>query len=174
MVSFNDRSTLAGGRLSEVLRVGERYGCPVCRYGELEALFMVEALTCTFCRHIFTIDVTQYYLRLEDNAQRLQWQRLGGRWLSARTRLSSDWMLVVWSLALTFVLLPTFLVGLVYHTFPPLPGQSSSLFPLIWVGLTFLAHGVIAGWLLFEHYQFPLYIAVRFYMWRLFNPLVRE
>jgi hypothetical protein len=174
MMSFRDGGGLAGSRLSDILQVGECYGCPVCRYGQLEALFMVEALNCTFCHHIFTIDATQRYLRLEDNAQRLQWQRWNGRWLSARTRLSSDWMLVVWGLALTFVLLPTFLVGLVYYTFPPLPGQASSLFPLVWVGFTFLAHGIIAVWLLFEHYQFPLYMIVRLYLWRVFNPLVRE
>jgi hypothetical protein len=174
MMNLGDRSSSDAERLSDRLSFDEHYPCPICRYGQLERLFMVEAFTCTFCRHIFTVDASQQYLHLEDNAQPLKWRRQADQWVSARTKLSPDWMLMAWSLGIVFVSVPTTLVGLAYHTFPPLPGQSGSVFPLVWIGLTFLSHGLIVGWLCLEHYQFPLYMVARLYLRRLFSPALRR
>jgi hypothetical protein len=132
MVNSSDRHISLLGRSGELLSFQDHYPCPVCLYGRIEGLFMVDAFACTFCRHIFTVDDVQQCLCLEDRAQ-------------------------------AFIATPTGLVWLGYHTFPPLPNQQGAMFPVLWTGLTFLAHFTIVAWLCLEHFQWPLYVAIRLY-----------
>ncbi|MCG9891380.1 MAG: hypothetical protein MH252_09915 [Thermosynechococcaceae cyanobacterium MS004] len=151
--------------LSEAILLEERYPCPVCRHGQIEALFMVDAFSCGFCRHIFTVD--GLHLRLEDNTQPFRWRWTGDRWKSAQQPISPDWLLILWALGIAFVSVPTALVWLAYHTFPPLPGQSGAEFPVLWTGLVFLSHLVIVSWLWVEQVQLPLYVTAKLYWQRL-------
>jgi hypothetical protein len=169
-MSFGDSQILSSKWLSEAIRFDARYPCPVCRHGHIEGLFMVDAFSCGFCRHIFTIDGR--YLRLEDNIQSFRWRWNGDRWMSLRQELSPDWFLLIWTLAVGFVSIPTALVWLAYHTFPPLPGQSGAGFPALWTGLVFLSHFIIVGWLCAEHFQFPLYVTAKLYWQRFVDQLL--
>lgn len=126
---------------------------------------MVDAFSCTFCRHIFTIDATHQLLRLEDHAQPLRWRWQGGRWTFERSVGSESLRLLV-VLGAVFVLTPTLLVWLAYHTFPPLPSQRGAFIPPLWTGLVFMSHSAILGWLCLEHYQFPFYVTARLYLRR--------
>jgi hypothetical protein len=158
----------------QLLDFDHRYPCPVCRYGQIEGLFLMDAFACGFCRHIFTVDVPHQCLRLEDTAQPLQWRWTGDRWVSARSVVTDDSLLLLWGFGLAFVLVPTALVWLANHTFPPLPnpeGSGGASFPLLWTGLTFLAHGSIVVWFCLEYYQIPLYLMLKLYVQRLFQPV---
>ncbi len=133
---------------------------------------MVDAFSCGFCRHIFTVDNLQH-LRLEDTAQPLQWRWTGDRWVSARSVTTEESLLLIWGLGLAFVLVPTALVWLANHTFPALPSQdgSSPSFSLLWTGLTFLSHGLIVAWFCLEYYQIPIYLMLKLYARRIFQPV---
>ncbi|WP_354634881.1 hypothetical protein [Planktothricoides raciborskii] len=37
----------------------ETYPCPVCRYGEISGLTLMNAFGCHFCQHIFTADLSK-------------------------------------------------------------------------------------------------------------------
>lgn len=163
MVNSSDRHISLLGRSGEPLSFQDHYPCPVCLYGRIEGLFMVDAFACNFCRHIFTVDDAQQCLCLEDHAQAMKWHWSGDRWLFLRYPISPDWLLWVWSLGVAFIATPTGLVWLSYHTFPPLPNQQGAMFPALWTGLTFLAHFTIVAWLCLEHFQWPLYVAMRLY-----------
>ncbi len=133
----------------------------------------MDAFACEFCRHIFTLDDPTQSICFEDHAQQLKWQWNGSRWRSQRP-IPTDWLLIVWGAGVIFVALPTLVVWLSYHTFPPLPSQGGLVFPLVWTGLTFAAHLGIVGWLVLEHYQFPLYITLKLYwgrFWHQFSDL---
>lgn len=159
-----DHQILSSKWLSEAILLDARYPCPVCRHGSIEGLFMVDAFSCRFCRHIFTID--GLHLRLEDNMQPFRWRWNGDRWMSLRKEIPPDWLLLIWALGVGFVAVPTGLIWLAYHTFPPLPSQNSAGFPVLWTGLVFLSHFIIVGWLCVEHFQFPLYVTARLYWQR--------
>ncbi len=141
----------------------ERYPCPACRRGQLESLFMVDAFSCSFCHHIFT--VVGRRLRLEDNANPYQWRWNGSRWKPSR-QLSRDWLLATWIISLAFISVPTGLIWLAHHTFPPLPGQQGAGFSAFWTALVFTLHFSIAGFLLAECFQLPLYITTKLYWQR--------
>jgi hypothetical protein len=163
-MNSRDPQSLSTKWLSEAIRFDVRYPCPVCRHGYIESLFMVDAFSCEFCHHIFTVD--GLHLRLEDNMQPFRWRWNGDRWMSLRKEISPDWLLIIWALGFLFVSLPTALVWLAYHTFPPLPGQSGAGFPAVWTGLVFLSHFIIVAWLYVEHFQFPAYVTAKLYWQR--------
>lgn len=160
--------------VKQSLDFDHRYPCPVCRYGQIEGLFLVDAFSCGFCRHIFTINMPHQYLRLEDTAQPLQWRWTGDRWVSARSVVTDESLLLLWGFSLAFVLVPTALVWLANHTFPPLPNPDGggTSFPLLWTGLTFLSHSSIVAWFSLEYYQIPLYLMLKLYIQRLFQPVL--
>ncbi len=136
------------------------YPCPVCRHGQIQALLLTEAFACNFCRHIFTVDLTDSSLRVEDSSQPLRWRWTGRGWQSVQPGGPElSWM--VWIVGAALVLLPPSLIWVAQHTFPPAPGSSLSFFPLLWTALTFLAHLSLVGWLLVEYYQLPLYVVNR-------------
>jgi hypothetical protein len=173
MVNFSAPLHSWPGKNSVPLSFEERYPCPVCRYGQIEGLFLVDAFSCRFCRHIFTVeDGPQQSLCLEDHAQPMKWRWSGDRWLVLRHPVSRDGLLFAWILGVLFVSIPTVLVWLVHHTFPPLPGQRGFMFPL--VGLTFLAHFTIAGWLCLEYYQWSFYVALKFYSRWMLNQVLPD
>jgi hypothetical protein len=157
--------------LSQPLNFSHQYPCPVCRHGKIEGLFWVEAFSCGFCRHIFTVDSPhQYFLHLEDSAQPLKWRWTGDHWVSARSSaLTDDSRLLVWVMGVAFVLLPTALIWFANYIFPPLPQEGSASFSWIWTGLTFLAHGSIVVWFCLEYYQIPVYLILKLYLRRLFQ-----
>jgi hypothetical protein len=158
--------------LKQPLDFSHRYPCPVCRHGDLEGLFLVDAFSCGFCRHIFTVDSTYQHLCLEDTAQLLQWRWTGDRWVSSRSVLTEDSRLLLWGLSLALVLLPTALVWLSNYILPPLPSQDGTSFPLLWTGLTFFSHASIVGYFCLEYYQIPVYLILKLYVQRLFQPLL--
>jgi hypothetical protein len=158
--------------LSQPLDFGHSYPCPVCRHGDIEGLFLVDAFSCGFCRHIFTVDSLHQHLCLEDTAQPLKWRWTGDRWVSARSIITEESRALLWGLSLAFVLLPPTLVWLTNYTFPPLPNQEGPSFPLLWTGLAFLSHASIVVWFCLEYYQIPLYLIFRLYVQRLFQPVL--
>jgi hypothetical protein len=171
MVDFSDRHSTKRGRLDEPISFDRSYPCPVCRHGQIESLFMVEAFSCGFCRHIFTLEGTQT-LRLEDNTQPLKWHWRDNRWTVLRSDLSMDSMVLIWGFGIAFVFVPTALVWLTYQVFPPLPGQHGAMFTGVWIGLVFLSHFAIVGWLTLEQFQFPLYVTAKLYWQRLWTQVL--
>lgn len=171
MFNFSDRPASKVERLDESISFDRQYPCPVCRYGQIESLFMVEAFSCGFCRHIFTLEGTQT-LRLEDNTQPLKWKWLGDRWTVLRSEISMDWMLLIWGFGIAFVSVPTALVWLTHQVFPPLPGQNGAMFAVVWTGLVFVSHFAIVGWLTLEQFQCPLYVTAKLYWQRLWTQVL--
>ncbi len=136
------------------------YLCPVCRHGQITALCMMDAFACDFCRHIFTANLAAQTLRVEDSVQPMVWRWNGRRWQSANQG-DVDLTITVWVLSVTLALLPSLLVWLPSHIFPPAAGSRGHWVPGLWLGLTFAIHGMMALWLLVEHYQLPGYVMVR-------------
>lgn len=132
----------------------------------------MEAFSCGFCRHIFTVE--GLHLKLEDTAAPYRWRWDGDRWRSLRKELSPDWLLITWGIGILFVSVPTGLVWLAQHTFPPLPGQTGAEFPVLWTGLVFSSHAIIVGWLWVEHFQFPVYVTAKLYWRRLIDQILNR
>ncbi len=162
MANFNHRLLSGVKPKGGPLSFQEHYPCPVCRYGQIEGLFMVDAFSCSFCRHIFTVqNEPQECLLLEDHAQPLKWLWSGDRWSVLRQVISREWLIFAWILGILFVVFPTGIVWLFQQIFPPLPEQSGAMLPLL--GLTFAGHFAIAGWICLEYYQWPFYMTLKFY-----------
>lgn len=132
----------------------EVYPCPICRHGEIAGLVLTDAFACSFCRHIFTADLEEHTLRVEDSSQPLSWRWSGRNWQPIH-REDFDLTLVIWIVGLALVIFPPMLVWFSYKAVP----QPPLMFPTLWTALTLMAHLALVGWLLAEHYQFPLYIA---------------
>jgi hypothetical protein len=131
------------------------YPCPVCRFNQLQAMPLMEAMACDCCRHIFTADWERQLLRMADGHPPLTWYWNGRRWTGVNLE-GAEWGGVYWLFAGAFVLLPTTIIGLAAYTFPPSPDSAFSWFPTAWTGLTLLSHLTIVGWLVMEFYQFPV------------------
>lgn len=134
------------------------YPCPICRHGEIAGLVLTDAFACNFCRHIFTADLEENTLRVEDSSQPLSWRWNGRHWQSVH-REDFDLTLVIWVVGLALVVFPPTLVWFSYGSFRQVTPASYAFFPTFWTGLTLVCHLLLVGWLLAEHYQFPLYIA---------------
>ncbi len=136
------------------------YQCPVCRHGQLSGLTLMDAMACDFCRHIFTLDLEQQILRIEDSSQPTTWRWTGRSWLPLRHH-SPDLLTGVWMFAIALTVMPGLLVWLSYQTFPPLPNSRGAWLPGVWTLLTVAAHSSIVLWLLCEYYQFSLYVSTK-------------
>lgn len=143
----------------------ESYACPVCRHGQIEALTLMDAFACNFCRHIFTANLQEQLIRVEDSSQPFAWRWTGRVWQPAQQG-DFNLTLVIWLVGVALVTLPPGLIWLSYHTFPPLPGSPWYWVPIAWTGLAFLTHFVLVLWLLVEHYQLPSYVALRIQLQR--------
>jgi len=150
------------------LRYDDRYRCPVCYYGELTGMTLMESFGCSFCRHIFTADLPTQVLRLADNTPALSWRWDGQRW-RRRHGTDMDFGPTVVILGTALVVFPTLLVGLAVYLFPPLPDAPGAWFPPVWVGLTGISHLVMVLWLAGESYALPLYRALRVLLSRQFT-----
>jgi rubredoxin len=138
----------------------DSFPCPVCRYGKISTLSLMDAFACDFCRHIFTANLEQQSLKMIDSSLPLTWYWNGGQWQgTARSGVETGWE--TWVLATAFVIFPPALVGVSAYLFPPLPGSPLSWLPVFWTGLTFLLHLACVLWLVVEYYQFPLLIFMR-------------
>ncbi|MBD2101799.1 hypothetical protein H6F94_13085 [Leptolyngbya sp. FACHB-261] len=151
-----------------LLSYEQTYTCPVCRHGQIQGLVLTDAFACNFCRHIFTANLSDNVLRVEDSSQPLQWRWTGRGWQSVQHD-DVNLTLVIWTVGVALVLLPPTLVWMAYHTFPPAAGSALSFFPILWTVLTFLTHLSLVVWLLAEHYQLPLYISNRIRLRTLFS-----
>ncbi|MEB3827964.1 hypothetical protein [Phormidium sp. CCY1219] len=139
------------------------YHCPVCRYGKISELPMMDAFGCQFCNHIFSADIENNSVKLADSSLPLTWYWNGRRWQGAhRAGVELGWP--IWIAAIAIVALPPTVVGLAAYIFPPVPGSSLSWLPQFWTVSAFFAHLTIVIWLLVEYYQFPLLVFVR--AWR--------
>lgn len=144
----------------------QQYLCPICRHGQLTSLTLMDAFACDFCRHIFTANLTEQLLRVEDSSQPMAWRWNGRTWQSL-LQLDSDLTWLVWLFCLGLAVLPPAIVWLPVHTFPPLEGSPAAWLPGVWVILTLVVHGIMSLWLLGEHYQWAPYLAwkVRLRQW---------
>lgn len=138
----------------------DTYLCPVCRHGQIAPLTLMDAFACDFCRHIFTGNLQEQSIHVEDSSQPMTWRWNGHNWKSAN-QMDVDLTIVVWLVGVALVLLPPALIWLSSHTFPPLHGSTWAWFPAVWISLTFGAHFAFVSWLLAEHYQVPIYITYK-------------
>jgi hypothetical protein len=137
------------------------YYCPVCRLGQISPIALMEAFGCNTCHHIYTLNLSQQYLTSADLSPPKHWYWDGRRWFSTYRREVNitGW---VWLLAIGFVLLPTFTIGIAAYIFPPLPDSQLAWFPILWTGLTFFCHLACVVWLIGESLQFPFRAMLRF------------
>jgi rubredoxin len=159
---------------NQSLSYDDRYECPLCRQGEIAALALMDAYGCSFCRHIFTANLTEQVLRTEDSAVPMAWRWNGHAWRHVRSALPGtnhqDLTTLVWVFCLGLMVLPPTIVWLPLQMFPALDGSTGAWFPLFWLVSTAIAHGVMGIWLLAEHYQWGFYIASRERLRRLVAP----
>ncbi len=137
------------------------YPCPVCRHGEITALFMTEAFACNFCQHIFTSQPEEALIRVEDNVQPLSWRWNGKNW-QAVSHEDLDLTLVIWGGGLALIFLPTALVffsGLSLGNDP-----TGNFIAFAWTGLTFITHLTLITWMLAEHYQVSSYVSSKIHV----------
>lgn len=155
-------SSKSAARSSEwrSLNYQETYICPVCRHGQILPLTLMDAFACDFCRHIFTANLRDQTLRVEDSSQPTTWRWTGRTWQAAH-QLNLDLTITIWLASIALVVLPPSLIWLSSHTFPPLEGSRWSWFPTVWVSLAFTLHFLFVTWLLVEHYQVPFYVACK-------------
>lgn len=143
------------------LTLSDRYACPICRHGHIEALTLMEALACDFCRHIFTANLDTQVLRVEDSAQPLSWRWTGRSWQPVR-HSRSEWTPALWFVAIALAIAPPGLIALGQYVFPPLPhSKGAAWFGPTWLGLAIVSHSVLVAWILLEHYQLPLYVSLK-------------
>lgn len=162
------RSQSYSGDEPKLLSLNNSYRCPVCRYGEISAMPLMDAFSCHFCHHIFSADLSQQLLAIADSEKPLKWYWNGRRWQGAhRSGVKLGWE--VWLSAVAFVALPPSFVWLGAHLFPPLPDDPLAWFPDFWTVSTFCGHLIVVTWLIAEYYQFPLFVFLRAWRRQLFR-----
>lgn len=140
--------------LSTKLSLDGIYTCPVCRYGKISALTLMDAFACNFCQHIFSAEIEQQSVKMADTSSGLGWYWNGRSWQASNNSVKIGWEIQLASAA--FVLLPTILMGLAAYIFTPVSGSALSWFPVVWTGLVFLSHFGILVSIFVDYYQFPL------------------
>ncbi|OKH27973.1 hypothetical protein [Chroogloeocystis siderophila] len=141
------------------LNLHDSYPCPVCRFGQIAALPLMDAMACNLCQQIFEVDLERQQIKMSSRQPALLWN-WNGSWCGAHLEgVELGWGYVFAAIAL--VLLPPTLMGLVIFIHPPAPNTPLSWLPYVWAGLGFLAHLAIVGWLVIEFYQFPLGLWLR-------------
>jgi len=142
------------------LNFQDSYPCPVCRNGALQGMVMMDAWSCSFCRHIFSANLAEQVLRLEDTVPKTAWRWQGDRWASLHST-RGDLSILVWFTSVFLLVIPSGLIWLGAYVFPPMGGLTWNSFSIVWGEITFSVHFLIAAWLLVEHYQLPSYVAAR-------------
>jgi hypothetical protein len=136
------------------------YICPICRHGHISALSLMDAFACDFCRHIFTANLAEQTIRVEDSAQPMAWRWHKRRWQSVNQG-NVDLTVTVWLLSVILAFLPPVLVWLPSYVFPAAVDSQGNWVPTLWLGLTGSVHLLLALWLLMEHYQVPGYVMLK-------------
>jgi hypothetical protein len=147
------------------------YDCPVCRHGQIQAMPLMDAYACNFCRHILEANLDQQTVHIVDGAQPMGWRWLGGRWQPIY-QSSSDLTLTLWVVGLALMLFPSGIVALGAYLFPPLEPADGIQWSLVWAVATLVAHTLMVGWLIAEHYQFPPYVLAKIRLQRFIQHLV--
>ena len=130
----------------------------------------MDAFSCDFCRHIFTANLLDQTVRVEDSSYPMTWRWNGRKWQSLG-QPGEELTIAVWLVAVALVLLPPLLIWVSSHTFPPLQDSERNWFPTVWISLTFTMHFLFVAWVLLEHYQAPIYVSCRIRLrdfWRRF------
>lgn len=173
MQHANSHSGAASGSLAapdpRPLDLHAHYLCPVCRHGTLSELALMDAFACDFCRHILTVNLEQQTVQIADSSQPMVWHWDGRNW---RSRLSRDpgVTVFIWVMGGVMAIAPPLLVWLSVYTFPPLPGSPWAWVPGVWAGCTLVLHLLLFGWLVAEHYQFPVYVRTKLWLRRALQP----
>ncbi|WP_299408993.1 hypothetical protein [Acaryochloris sp. IP29b_bin.148] len=147
--------------LSTALNYEQSYPCPLCRHGQLTNLVLMDAFSCSFCHHIFTANLPQQSICLADGQQAVSWQWKGQRWHPLH-HPDIDFPLGIWILCTSLAVVPPALIWGVHHIFPPLPNSTGDSFHLLWLGVVFVTHSLIALLILAEFHQFPRYLSWKF------------
>ena len=148
---------------------GDAYECPVCRHGQIQPMALMDAYACSFCRHIFEVNLDQQTVHVVDSVQPMGWRWQGWRW-QPLYQSRGDLTLILWLVGLALVILPAGLVALGGYVFPPLEATGVN-WSLVWANGTLAAHSAMVGWLIAEHYQFPLYVMAKIRLQRLLERL---
>ena len=131
------------------------YPCPVCRVGKISQMPLMETMACDFCQEIFTVNLEQQQIKMPSRQPPLVWRWNGFSWTEAQLEgVELGWGYGI--AAIAFVVLPTFLIGIVAFYFPPSLHSPFSWIPYIWTILTFLSHFSIILWIIVEVYQIPV------------------
>jgi hypothetical protein len=119
----------------------------------------METWGCSFCGQLFLGDLIQRSLKTVDPSFPQTWYWDGYQWQrSLEPALEPRWL---WqALSVLLIVLPTSLVGVSAYLFPPEPDSFLHELPIIWTGLTAIAHLVIVLYLITEYYQVP-FVAYR-------------
>ena len=138
------------------------YPCPICRHGQLSALTLMDALACNACHHIFTADLKNQSVRVEDISQPSVWRWNGLSWQIARPR-DGEIAVTIWLVVgVAIALISATLVWLMTYLFPPLEGSKGFWIPQIWPVATLSTHLVLLVlWPLAEYFQLPFYVALK-------------
>lgn len=114
----------------------------------------METWGCGFCGQLFLTNEQTQLLRAVDPSISRIWFWNGRQWQrQPAADLQPVWL---WQgLSILLVMLPTTLIGVSAYLFPTDPNSFLHEFPVIWTGITFLAHLIIVIYLLTEYYQIP-------------------
>lgn len=148
----------------------DTYDCPVCRHGQMQPMALMDAYACSFCRHIFDVNLDQQTVHVADSLQPMGWRWQGWRW-QPLYQSRGDITLILWLVGLALVIFPTGIVALGGYVFPPLDSRDGINWSLVWALGTLAAHGTMVSWLVAEHYQFPFYVMTKIRLQRLIDRL---
>lgn len=172
MGADSNSSFVIGNRQNRELKLdtGETYDCPVCRHGQIQAMTLMDTFACNFCRHILEVNLEQQTVHIVDGVQPMGWRWLGRRWQPIYQG-SRDLTITLWVAGLVLVIFPAGIIALGAYLFPPLEASDGVQWSLVWATATLVAHTLMVGWLIAEHYQFPPYVLAKIRWQRLMERL---
>lgn len=134
--------------------------CPICRFGKLAPMALMETLSCVQCKHIFTVDSSQKTLTVIDSSHPLTWQWKGHTWRGVYPK-GTELGKADWFAGISLILFPPFIVGITTYCVPSIPNTAWAWFPIFWTGLTFLLHLFLVGSIICNYYQFPVSVYLK-------------
>ncbi len=150
------------------LGAAEAYECPVCRHGVIEPMTLMDTYACGFCRHIFDVNLAEQTVHVVDSVQPMGWRWQGWRWQPLHQG-RGDITITLWVVGLALILFPAGIVAMGGYVFPPLDETPGLNWSLVWAVATLTAHSAMVGWLIAEHYQFPIYVLAKIRCRRFFE-----
>lgn len=134
--------------------------CPMCRFGKLATMSLMDTLSCLQCNHIFTVDSSQQTLTVVDSSKPLTWQWSGRTWRGVHAEGMELGRADCFA-GIALIVFPALIVGILAYRFPALPNSPWAWFPSFWTGLTFLLHLLLVSSIFLNYYQFPLAIYLK-------------